>query len=448
MIPKELSPLSREQWRFLRESTARQNWAHGPVRSGKNFVINIRFAEALASEPFGNEDSDVAFCGMSKSTIYRVFLKDLFQWIGKNSYVYNKQDGTGRFTFRRADGVEFSRDFYSFGYGDADSHENISGSTFGLAYETEGIYAHEDFHRQLMARLSIKGSKHFGDTNPAGPHHWLWKKVINNQEMLKAGDVKAFPFNFDSNLSLDHSYKESLRREFGEGSLWYQRMILGLWVMAEGIIYANSYDERRNTCTPEQLPKEFDELWASCDYGTTNLFTVGLWGEHRGKSYRIDEYVHDSSKKGQMTNGQYLAATAKFLGEYSKFYKKPISMFIVDPSAASFRADLDDQETDDDGHRAWRELNITVVEADNEVEPGIKTVAQKLYQGLIVVCTRCVVWLSEVVVYAWDPKAQARGEDKPIKKDDHTMDDTRYGHHTRRRYYDPYAGYGEGWMTA
>lgn len=369
---------------------------------------------------------------MSKSTIYRVFLKDLFQWIGKNSYVYNKQDGTGRFTFRRADGVEFSRDFYSFGYGDADSHENISGSTFGLAYETEGIYAHEDFHRQLMARLSIKGSKHFGDTNPAGPHHWLWKKVINNQEMLRAGDVRAFPFNFDSNLSLDHSYKESLRREFGEGSLWYQRMILGLWVMAEGIIYGNSYDEKRNTCAPEELPATFDELWASLDYGTTNPFVLGLWGESGGKSWRIDEFVHDSSKKGQKTNGQYVADIAEFLGEYSRFYNLPIEELILDPSAASFKADLNDQETDDEGHRAWRSLNIAVKDADNAVDEGIKTVANRLYRGLIVICKRCKRWLGEVGVYAWDTNAQARGIDQPIKKDDHAMDDTRYGIYTRR----------------
>jgi len=412
------------------------------VRSGKNFVINIRFAEALASEPFGNEDSDVAFCGMSKSTIYRVFLKDLFQWIGKDCYSYNKSDGTGRFTFRREDGVEISRDFYSFGYGDADSHENISGSTFGLAYSTEGIYGHEDFHRQLLARLSIEGSKFFGDTNPAGPHHWLWKKIINNRDLLDAGDVRAFAFNFDSNLSLGNEYKESLKREFGPGSLWYQRMILGLWVMAEGMIYASVYNEDRNSCKPQDLPTEFDELWASVDYGTTNPFNLGLWGEARGKSWLIDEYDHDSATKGQKTNGQYLADISEFLGEYSKHYNLPISELIIDPSAASFKADLEDYETDDEGHRAWRALGISVRDADNEVEPGIKTVAGKMYRGEMVICTRAKRFFAEVGTYAWCPKAQARGEDKPIKKEDHALDMVRYGLHTRRNSYNAYAGYG------
>lgn len=417
------------------------------MRSGKNFALNIRFATALANEPRGNQDSDVAFCGKSKSTIYRVFLKDLLQWVGKENYTHNKADGTGTFSFKQADGSRITRDFYSFGYGDADSHENISGSTFGLAYLTEGIFCHEDFHKQMMARLSIDDgpgarSRLFGDTNPSGPFHWLWKKVINNPDLLSAGDVRAFAFNFYSNLSLSESYRESLKREYGPGSLWYLRQIEGLWVMAEGVIYASVFDEKRNTCKPEELPKTFDELWAALDYGTTNPFNLGLWGEARGKSWRIDEYDHDSATQGQLTNGQYLERISKFLEDYSEHYNKPINMLIIDPSAASFKADLEDYETDDDGHRAWRSLGIPVVDADNEVEPGIKTVAGKLYQGLIVVCTRCKRWLSEVGTYAWDPKAQERGDDKPIKRNDHALDETRYGHHTRRNYYDPYAGFG------
>ena len=219
MIPKKLLVPSREQWEFLVKSTARQNWAHGPVRSGKNHVINIRFAEALGTAPFGNEDSDVYFGGKTKDTVERIFLRDLFKWVGEGNYTYNRNKGKGTISLLwKNTKTRFTREFYSFGYSDADSHEAISGATLGLAYLTEGIFCHEDFHRQLVARLSIDEglnafSMLFGDTNPAGPAHWLWKKVINNPDLLNSGDLRAFLFNFYSNPSLTESYREMLRRQ-------------------------------------------------------------------------------------------------------------------------------------------------------------------------------------------------------------------------------------------
>lgn len=442
MIPKKLLPLSQQQNEFLIRSTARQNWAHGPVRSGKNHVLNIRFAEALATAPRGNEDSDVYFGGKSKDTVDRIFLRDLFKWVGEGNYTYNRSRGKGTISLIHPRMGRFTREFFCFGYGDADSHEAISGATIGLAYMTEGIFCHEDFHKQLMARLSIdEGGSYsmlFGDTNPAGPQHWLWKTVINNPAMLGLDLVRAFLFNFYSNPSLTEEYREALRVQFGPGSLWYLRLIEGLWVMAEGMIYAHSYDEARNSCTPDQLPRRFDHLYTAMDYGTTNPFVLGLFGEAEGKTWLIDCYDYDSNgsnknkQTGQRTNGQYLADISEFLSEYQRHYDQQIEELIIDPSAASFKADLNDWVTDDEAHRAWRALGIPVTDADNEVETGIKHMASALHQGQLVVCTRAKRFHDEVGVYAWCPKAQARGLDQPIKDNDHAMDMTRYALMTRK----------------
>lgn len=374
-------------------------------------------------------------------TIYRLFLKDLFKWVGHQNVSYNGSDGTGKFYIEQDDGSVIERDFYSFGYSDINSQDIISGSTFGLAYVTEGIFCNEDFHKQLLARLSIKGSRLFGDTNPSGPHHWLWANVINNPKLLERGSVKAFPFNFDSNYSLDPQYKEDLKQEYGEGSIWYQRLILGLWVMAEGIVY-KSFDQVRNTCTVEELPQRFDELFAALDYGTTNPFNVGLFGTHRGITYQIDEYDHDGRKKGPKTNGQYLGELAAFFKPYCEQYNLPISAFYVDPSCAGFKADMADTETDDEDHQAWRELNIPVIDADNDVSAGIQTVYGILHKGLLVICKRCYRALSEFHLYSWNMRASLNGKDEPIKKDDHAMDMIRYALQSRRKSYDPYAGFG------
>lgn len=449
MIPKKLLVPSREQWEFLVKSTARQNWAHGPVRSGKNHVINIRFAEALGTAPFGNEDSDVYFGGKTKDTVERIFLRDLFKWVGEGNYTYNRNKGKGTISLLwKNTKTRFTREFYSFGYSDADSHEAISGATLGLAYLTEGIFCHEDFHRQLVARLSIDEGPNaysmlFGDTNPAGPAHWLWKKVINNPDLLNSGDLRAFLFNFYSNPSLTESYREMLRRQYGPGSLWYLRLIEGLWVMAEGVIYGSVFNPERNTCQPEDLPTEWDELWCAIDYGTTNPFVCGLWGTAQGKDWLIDSYDHEGGTQGDKTNAQYLADITEFLTQYSRFYEKPITSLYIDPSAASFKAELLDWRTDDRIHDSWRKLGITVVDAENEVLEGIKTVHGKLHRGEIVACAggRNKRWHNEVGVYAWCPKAAARGEDAPIKKEDHSLDQTRYGIHTRAIKLDPFAGW-------
>lgn len=447
MIPKHRLPPSKEQSDFLHNSWARQNWAHGPVRSGKNYIMNVRFAVALKHEPFGNQDSDVAFCGKSKDTVERIFLRDLFKWVGKGNYAYNKSRGTGTFRFKQKDKTYIERDFYCFNYSDASAQDTISGSTFGLAYVTEGIFCHESFHKQLMARLSINEygdfSKLFGDTNPSGPYHWLWKNVINCADKLAAGDVRAFLFNFYSNPYLSEVYREQLKRDYGEGSLIYQRLILGLWVLAEGMIYASHFREDRNICKPGDLPREFDRLWTSMDYGSYNPFVLGLWGAANGKRYLIDSYDYEAAVKGSKTNAQYLEAITDFLSEYSDFYSRPIEKLIIDPSAKSFKDELNDTETDDEVHRKWRRMGVDIEDAVNDVYPGIMTTAKGFQNGEIIICDRKgnARAIKEPTTYAWDPKAQERGEDKPIKRDDHALDMIRYSEETLKQDVNPLAGW-------
>ncbi len=415
MIPKKLSPLSREQYRFILNSKARQNWAHGPVRCGKNFAINIRFTEALRTAPKGFEYTDVALTGSSKKAIYRVFLKDLFEWIGVSNYTYDKSTGSGRI---------FDRDFYSFAYGDADSHEAISGSTFGLAYMTEGIYAHQDFHKQLMARLSVEDlddpllfAMLFGDTNPGGPQHWLWKNVINNPELLKALDVAAFPFTFDSNRSISQGYRDSLKRLYRPGSLWFKRMILGLWVMAEGIIYA-SFQHGKNTWPIQKMPtKGFDRTIIACDYGTQNPFAALLVGLKDGVFYVLDEYYHNGREQGQKTNLQYADELYEWIGG------RTVDSLYLDPSASGMRIELKN-------HSKFKDAAIPIKLAENAVSDGIQSVDSAIYEGNLVASEICTHLLEEIGTYAWDPNAQKRGEDKPLKKDDHACDALRYAIHT------------------
>src|SRR5699024_12464280 len=85
----------------------------------------------------------------------------------------------------------------------------------------------------------------------------------------------------------------------------------------------------------------------------------------------------------------------------------------VDPSAASFKAQLKQ-----DG---WR-----VRDAENDVVNGIRNVATSLEDGTIKINDCCKHTIREFSSYIWDEKAANRGEDKPVKENDHHMDSDRY----------------------
>ena len=87
---------------------------------------------------------------------------------------------------------------------------------------------------------------------------------------------------------------------------------------------------------------------------------------------------------------------------------------IVDPAAASFKVQL---QVDGISN---------VMNADNDVSYGIKTVASLLGAGELVITDRCPGLIEEFPGYSWDPTYADKGEDKPIKTSDHRLDALRY----------------------
>lgn len=90
-----------------------------------------------------------------------------------------------------------------------------------------------------------------------------------------------------------------------------------------------------------------------------------------------------------------------------------IKAIIVDPSAASFIAEL-------------RKRGYKVLKANNDVLDGIRLVGMLLNLGMLAFSSSCVETIKEFTSYIWDEKAMERGEDKPVKQHDHSMDAVRY----------------------
>jgi PBSX family phage terminase large subunit len=288
----------------------------------------------------------------------------------------------------------YGRDVWFVGAPDVSAVSTIQGSTLALAYVDEATNIPEPFWRMLESRLSVPGAKLFATTNPEGPAHWLKKDFIDNPNI----DLACWSFNLDDNPSLDETFKTQLKASYT--GLWYNRYILGEWSLAHGAIYDN-YDKYNEYEHPFPSPTYYI---VGVDYGTTNATAAVLlavtpkqWPQIRVEA----EYYYDSAKKGRSKTDQELVRDIKdFIG-----YKN-VSSIYVDPAAASLKI-------------ALRQAELPVLDANNDVLLGIKICSKFIGGKNLVIQKGCTVLRECLQSYAWDSKAADRGEDKPVKKDDH-----------------------------
>ncbi len=264
----------------------------------------------------------------------------------------------------------------------------------------------ESFVNQAIARCSVAGSKYWFNCNPEGPNHWF---KVNWIDKAKEKGILYLHFTMDDNLSLTEEVKERYKKMFV--GVFYKRYILGLWVLAEGIIYPN-FSREKHTIKQKDLPNKFDYYYVTSDYGITNPQVFLLCGinfvDNKPHVWILDEYYNKGKTEKVKTD-------ALFLKDYKKFIKElDIRKTIIDPSATSLI-------------NLFKQENINVKEADNAVIDGINLVLNWLDEERIhILEDKCPNLLREFASYIWDAKAQEKGEDKPIKVNDHALDALRY----------------------
>lgn len=394
----EYGPFGEKAWNFINNpinEDARINILEGSVRSGKTIAMLLKWFRYVEEGPKGL----LIITGVSKDTIYDNVLMDMFDTLDEEDYSYNRQTGDLRI---------FNRKIKVIGAKDEGSEKYLRGKTLAGAYCDELSLMPEKFFKQLLNRLSVKGAKLYGTTNPDTPYHYLYTEYITDKEKLADGMVKVYHFVLDDNPNLDEEYKSFIRKAYT--GFWYQRMILGLWVIAEGAIY-DMWDKDLNTFVDEELPEGFknkSQRYVSIDYGSTNPTTfLDIWDDG-DTVWILKEYYHDSKKKGQKENSQYASDLVDFVGnEYPR-------AVIIDPSANSFKISI-------------KNKGIRTKDADNEVLEGIRMMATMIATRKFKVHRKnCPNFLEEVSGYVWDEKAALRGEEKPVKDKDHTLDAARY----------------------
>lgn len=384
------SYLSPKQKHSLADSNGRINVWCGAVRSGKSHACMIRFVQHVIKSPPGI----FCVCGKTRDTVKMNIVHPLRDWLGH------------RVLYKEGNGELYICDRLCFvvGANDDRAENKIRGSTFMGALVDEVTIIPENFFKMLLSRLSKDDAKLFGTTNPDSPFHWFKQEFLDRSNDL---NLRQYDFVMRDNPSLSETFMTNLSNEYQ--GLWKERYIYGKWVLAEGTIYDFF---NRDYHVIQAPPGNADYYIVGVDYGTTNptaFSMIGCSTMTYPNRWMEKEYFWDSKKQlRQKTDTEYALDLKKFVEGYR------IRAIYIDPSAVSFRVEC-------------QRLGIQgIMEAKNDVLDGIRYHGQLLSNGTFKVCANCTTAIEEYSTYRWDPRASQRGEDKPVKENDHMMDSIRY----------------------
>lgn len=368
------------QSKYLLNCNHRWNVKTGATGSGKTYVdIVVTIPKRIIA---ARGEGLLVLLGNTRGTLQRNIIEPMqVIWPGCISNL--RSDNTIQM---------FGKKVYVLGADSKKHVTRIQGASFEYVYGDEITTWNEDVFQMLKSRLRCDHSHFDGTCNPSNPQHWF-KKFLDSD-----ADIYQQAYKIEDGALSDDIINQ-LKKEY-DGTVYYDRYILGLWKAAEGLIYP-MYN---NTVQTEN--RDYSKYYISMDYGILNPTAMILWGLYDGTWYAVREYYHSGKEtQEQKTDEQYYGEMENLAGDL------PITRVIIDPSAASFITLVEQKK------------KFKVLDADNAVIEGIQHVAQCLSERKILFNDCCKRTIQEFGLYRWDEKAK---EDRPIKADDHAMDAVRY----------------------
>lgn len=384
-------PFTDKQQEFFNNCNHRWNFKTGATRSGKTYGDYFWIPKRIRNRI--DKDGASVILGVSKSTIERNVLEPMRKKWGKDLVRTISTDNTCYL---------FGERVHCLGAEKVSQVSKLRGMSIKYCYGDEVAEWNKEVFELLKSRLDKEYSCFDGTLNPEGPNHWL-------KEFLDSGvDIYNQRYTIFDNPYLPLEFVEQLCKEY-EGTVYYDRYILGNWALAEGLIYP-MYEG----CFAEASGNTPEEYCLSMDYGTQNAFAAVLWGKFGETWYGLKEYYYSGRTTGiQKTDEEYFEDLCEFVGTLTNLET------IIDPSAASFITLL----------KRKGKGKFKPRKANNAVEDGIRETATALKSGRIKISPKMKNWKNEAGGYIWDPKSH---DDVPLKENDHLMDATRYFVKTKR----------------
>lgn len=304
--------LNPKQFDFMTSEDKRVNLLTGSVRSGKTYISLLKWAIFVGTMP---ENAEFLMTGKTLTSLKRNCLGLLQDLVGNDNF---------KFSISQKSAVLFGRTVWLEGANDDRAESKIRGMTLAGAYVDELTQIPEDFYRMLLSRLSFKNAKMYATTNPDTPTHWVKVDIIDNENIEKS----VWHFTFDDNEILKREnaeYFENLKKEYQSmGEVFYQRFILGLWVLAEGLIYKQFANNKELFLKDEAVDEKGNKLnflivSIGIDYGATK-------GETEFKATGITQYFKEAWTIDEMKLAG-LFAPEEIYEKFVEFYQRVVKEY-------------------------------------------------------------------------------------------------------------------------
>lgn len=241
--------LTSKQNEYISNATHRWNIKTGAVRSGKSYVDTAYTIPARIRERIGKPGLTVIF-GVSRDTIERNVLQPMREIYGSGL--------VGTINNRNMAWV-CGEDVYCLGAEKVSQVAKVQGSSIKYAYGDEVAKWNREVFEMLKSRLDKPYSCFDGACNPENPTHWL-KEFIDSDI-----DIYVQKYEIFDNAYLPKEYVENLCKEY-EGTVYYDRLIKGLWKRAEGAIYRAFADDSDRFIRPVNR-QDIKEIRIGIDFG-------------------------------------------------------------------------------------------------------------------------------------------------------------------------------------
>lgn len=378
--------------------------AEGSVRSGKTYITNLAWLDDVLHAPPGT----LLLSGRTKDSVRENVLEDIFRIVGEENYRYFEAKGILYL---------FGRRIEVFGAEKADAEPRIRGRTYAGWYADEVTVQHKKFVQQALLRCSIPGARIRWTMNPDHPKHFVKTDFLDNEKLLAQGLLKSWHFTMDDNFTLDESYREMLRSSYS--GVAYLRYVLGLWAIAEGLVYGNEYDQNRNKLPRAEVERMiadgvFAYYIAGTDWGYTHPMTGLIFGVIPTWPEPVYVQVAEFYEKRKRTEdlGEWYRAQLVRLGQ-------EIRVIYCDSA-------------EPDRIITLRKMGLKAkgVNKHDQLSAGINTVGVLLKTGRLKIADDCTNTEMEFQTYRYpDPDQVDHPRDVPLDQDNHAMDAMRYALH-------------------
>ena len=265
--------ISDKQKEFIRNLNHRYCIKVGARRCGKTYLDNLYTIPKRILERKGKDGLNVIL-GVSKGTIERNVLQPLRQIYGNDLVTTINSQNIA---------ILFGEEVYCLGAEKVNQVSKIQGTSIKYCYGDEVAKWSQEVFIMVQASLDKPYSCFDGALNPENQSHWLKRDFLDLVEE-KGLDVYVQHYTIFDNPFLSKEFVDNLCKEY-EGTVYYNRLILGQWCNAEGIIYRQFADNpnlfiKDKAVDSEGNPINFLIVSIGIDYGantsTTRFICNGL----------------------------------------------------------------------------------------------------------------------------------------------------------------------------